>query len=152
MKELFVTYAIAKALQEKDFYQSCFFANYFVFGDGKVRDSKYGQTEPELFICGRNSLESREEKLQMHAYHDVSVPTHQQVIDWLRVKHNIEIVISPITLNTGRAYYVVLYYDVDGTMTDHPIYNWVGNETMGYKTFTYLKAMEVAIEEAIKLI
>jgi len=92
MKEQFTTQEISLKLEKLGFKEKCL-ASYFVFGDGVARDGKYGQTEPELFIFGINehhyTIDERSEELGMYAYHVVSVPLWQQVIDWLRENHKI---------------------------------------------------------------
>jgi hypothetical protein len=78
----------------------------------------------------------------------------QQVFDWLREKHQIEIVLSGITVYDIRKYHVCLYYNVDGIMTDHPmlLFNEETGEYTGYQTFTYQEARQAAIEHALTLI
>lgn len=92
MKDLFVSYDLAITLQQLGFDKPCL-ANYYTFGDGRARDKKYGQTEPELFID--ESLEEREEELRMYAYHVVGVPLFQQVFQWFREEHDMTFFFMP---------------------------------------------------------
>lgn len=92
MKDLFVSYGLAVALEELGFNKPCL-ANYYSFGDGEKRDGKYGQTDPELFI--NESLEQREEELGLYAFHVVRVPLFQQVFDWFREEYNLTFFFIP---------------------------------------------------------
>ena len=87
MNKEFIPYKQAVALKKLGFDEPCL-AAYFVFGDGKLREGRYGQTEPQLFINGINKqLEDREEELKMFAYYDLSVPLYQQAFRWFREKY-----------------------------------------------------------------
>ena len=85
MKKEFCTYEQALALKELGFDEPCL-ASYFVFGDNKARNGKYGQTEPELFTADMN-LDDRCEELHMHPYHVMRVPLYQQAFRWFREKY-----------------------------------------------------------------
>jgi hypothetical protein len=93
MEEQFVPYEIALKLNEFGFNEKCL-ASYFVFSDGTTIHGNYGKTEPELFIFGIDSLEDRENKLQMFAYNVVSAPLWQQVRKWLLHKQGINLTVN----------------------------------------------------------
>jgi len=89
MNKDFIPYEQALELKELGFDEECL-AAYYVFGDDKLREGRYGQTESQLFINGIDiQVEDRMEELQMFAYHDVSVPTFSQAFRWFREKYNI---------------------------------------------------------------
>ena len=86
MKNEFIPYEQALELKKLGFDEECL-AAYYVFGDGKLREGRYGQTESQLFINGIDiQVEDRMEELEMFAYHDVSVPTFSQAFRWFRDK------------------------------------------------------------------
>jgi hypothetical protein len=88
MNKEFIPYEQALAIKELGFDEECL-AAYCVFGDGKVRNGSYGQTERELFINGiGQQIEDRMDELEMFAYHDVSVPTFSQAFRWFREKYD----------------------------------------------------------------
>ena len=84
MEKEFVSYKLALELKQLGFDEECL-ADYFVFGDGILRDGRYGQTKPKLFMRSEDVSEECEE-LSMFAYHDVYVPLFQQAFRWFREK------------------------------------------------------------------
>lgn len=138
MEKQFVTYEIASKLKELGFDEKCL-ADYFVFGDGIAVDGYYGKTEPELFIDDIHSVEDREEELGMFAYHLLSVPLWQQVVDWLRENHDIDIEIHA-SFGSGGRWWANLCY------------NPTRSEVLNIARFeNYYEAREQAILKAIEL-
>ena len=89
MEKEFVPYEQALELKKLLFNERSL-ATYFVFGDGKLRNGSYGQTQSELFINGiGKQIEDREIELKMYAYHAASAPTFSQVFRWFREKYNL---------------------------------------------------------------
>lgn len=89
MNKEFVPYNESLELKELGFDEPCL-AAYFVFGDAKIRDGYYGQTEPELFINGiGKELEDRMEELKMFAYCASLVPTFSQAFRFFREKYEL---------------------------------------------------------------
>lgn len=90
MKNEFVPYEQALELKELGFNEPCLSA-YFVFGDGKLRNGSYGQTQSELFINGiGKQIGDREIELKMYAYHVVSTPTFSQAFRWFRENYDMQ--------------------------------------------------------------
>jgi len=89
IETLFVPYELAVKLKAPGFDEPCL-AAYYAFGNGKLRNGSYRQTESELFINGiGKELEDRMDELEMFAYHDVSVPTFSQAFRFFREKYEI---------------------------------------------------------------
>ncbi len=81
MKKLFVSYEIAKQLKEKGFDEECF----CYYDEGHELNLKSGRSFGGIMVqdCHQSNI---------------IAPLYQQVIDWLREKHNIDIWVSPFTL------------------------------------------------------
>ncbi len=131
--EQFATYKIAMKLKEKGFREFCF--TWYFEDTQDLYEGFVLSNHNELFGC-------------------TSAPLWQQVIDWLMEEHEIEIVISGITVYGVRKYSVCLYYKVDNVMTDHSLllFNEENGDYAGYQTFTYQEARQTAIEYALTLI
>ena len=139
MKKLFVSYELAVRLKEKGFNEPCF----AIYDNGR-------------FLLRYKSINS---KLKRNVKMDkkinqplVSVPTFQQVTDWLREKHDIHIHISRLYCyvdNKPRTFDGWCVY-VDNGIEDSDL----ECNSMFIKTFypTYNEALDKAIEEALKLI
>ncbi len=81
MNHLFVPYEIAISLKEKGFNEPCF-AGFFTNIEGKLL-TQLPENEKELFI----EINSEQAKPE-----NCARPLYQQVIDWFREKHQIELV------------------------------------------------------------
>jgi len=84
----------------------------------------------------------------------VNAPLWDQIIEWLREVHNIEIVITGIPIYDIRKYWVCLYRMIDNIMTDDSLllFDEKTDEYKGYQTFTYPEARRTAILHALTLI
>lgn len=130
MKNLFVPYETAKELKEKGFKESCFAYRQksAVIGDNTILPIQY--VKPN----------------KAHNWNDYStevpyfsIPLYQQVIDWFREKHNIDIFCQRDWVGLNCLGYCANIEDEDGII-----------ETETYDT--YYEALIKAIEEALKLI
>ena len=145
MKEQFVPYEIALKLKEKGFNETCL-AYYNKLPNHK-EFQLFGLNTPGQSEYTNRSLWNKKD-------YACAAPLWQQVIDWFREKHQIEIVLSGITVYDIRQYHICLYYNVDGIMTDHAmlLFDEETREYTGYQTFTYPEARQTAIEHALTLI
>ena len=154
MKEQFVPYEIANILKEKGFDEPCF-GTYNSFGDFIQSNSEYPLPKNSDKLHDDIWLKHIQTHFPDHTPDMLcTAPLWQQVIDWLRDKHQIEIVLSGITVYDIRKYHICLYYNVDGIMTDHSmlLFDEETREYAGYQTFTYPEARQAAIEHALTLI
>ena len=157
---MFVPYEIAIKLKEKRFVEPCIGWWYNPTGnDPDLFLVEYGEAEDNNSV----ELDSEQEDMKdvvnwkqicEERKHSCSAPLWEQVIDWFRDKHQIEILLSGITVYGIRKYYICLYYNVDGIMTDHAmlLFDEETREYAGYQTFTYPEARQAAIEHALTLI
>ena len=118
MRDLFVSYELAVKLKEKGFDEPCF--GYYADGNWSV----FADTT----TCNTNSE---------FGFYPTS-PLYQQVIDWFREKHEIEI----------HAVKQIEEDEYGG------IVGWVGVEDYSSKSCkpTYYEALNEAIKKALKLI
>lgn len=115
--EQFVPLSIATMLTEVGFNEPCC-ARYLTDGSGR------------LIIKERNDVSP-----------DHQAPTYQQVIDWLRIKHHLTIVIKPDRKALAKYGWVSsIYHFNNKPMTDH------------YSHDQYYGAMDSAIIDSIKYI
>lgn len=124
IKDLFVSYEIAKKLKEKGFNEPCLAYT--------VTDNIRGD-QTEMFKDGA-ILRNSETPV-------TTAPLYQQVVDWFREEHNI-IPISKICSNNKYLNDVV-----KNNMEEETIFS-----TKSAYHKTYYEALTKAIEEAIKLI
>lgn len=139
IKELFVSHKIAFALKELGFDEPCFGiyddkGNWSVVRfDGKthtVNNSYY-------FHLKRQSPDHLElDKI-------CSAPLYQQVVDWFREEHNIEITANKFTYKNGRR-----IYDYDVSINE--LEDDREDDLDGYES--YYDALNVAIKRTIELI
>ena len=132
MKNLFVPYEIALALKEKGFYEPCLGAYINTCDEIDIEMGNF--KEPILYISATyNSIEYK------NSENIILAPLYQQVIDWFREKHKIQIEIlwrgdmSTFCYKLGRFEY--------------------GSHTFSeqdWKFSEYYKALNKAIEEAIR--
>jgi len=123
MKHLFVPYELAVKLKEKGFDEECL--GYFDVDKGYTLG---------YYLC------YREESFNSFLSEGIAAPLYQQVLDWLREKHDIH-----IELPTGghpKKYYVFVH-KMDG--------GWI-YEGNNQKEFDYYDGLEAGINEALKLI
>lgn len=139
MKQLFVSYKIALALKEKGFNKECF--------------AFYNNAESEPYI----KQDFCYEMTSVIYKGDFQAPMYQQVVDWFREKHNIYIEIN-------------LYADGNVNYLLANLQDYNTNSTPNYRSITsdknpshspyafplinngYYKALDKAIEQALKLI
>lgn len=87
MDKLFVPYEIAKAVKELGFNESC-----FMYWRSEMDGSMqlfYHQDDHALDAIGSNNSDNAR-------WVDCTAPLFQQVIDWLRDEHNIDVYIIPV--------------------------------------------------------
>ena len=130
MKEQFVTYEIALVLKELGFNEECF----GYFKTDKNLHEFYGSSE-QVIDC------------------NIQAPLWQQVIDWLREKHNIYLTIyNPLLYNS---YYPDSKYGFDCeieflTKNNNVASTLISNNDSGFET--YYEVREQAINKAIEII
>lgn len=124
MKNLFLPYSIANELKEKGFNEECL--------------TKYGETSKKLYDITKYGKNSDD-------YEDfTTAPLYQQVIDWFREKHNMEVQAA----SWKEAGTVIYIYSVHNIVTQESRYKLDDDK----KFITYHEALDAAIEEALKLI
>jgi hypothetical protein len=133
MKKEFVPHELALTLKEKGFDEPCL----------RGYNSAYTENnKPVLhdFVYGELQTNTMYEKCRLADVNVCTAPLWQQVIDWLREKHSIDVMIRQITLD-GTAYYKITKIETD-------------DKIKGYSNFcksTY-EAKEKAIKQALTLI
>ena len=97
MKNLFVPYELAAKLKERGFNEPCFLC---------YVDEEYKSFDDLMF-----TIEFVESKLEDCCFkknsdfnNSITAPFFQQVVDWFRDKHNIEIVVFPKSYAGGISY------------------------------------------------
>jgi hypothetical protein len=125
MEKQFVTYDIAKQFKDKGFNEEV-----FGFYSDKNLNLILNLNIPSLW---KNSVLSKDNSLPTH----ISAPIWQQVVEWFREKHQLDIIISSNLLGYG---YIIYQKYPPKNITDKTIFQH------------YNKALEYAILEAIKLI
>lgn len=124
MKHLFVSYQIAKDLKELDFNEPCL---------------GFFNKEKELFLSFEfSSRTTTNTLLDILNSEAVAAPLYQQVVDFLREKHDIHIWIS-----SELGYHLTYCWHITGEST---------GSKYGSNFKTYYEALEAAIKESIKLI
>jgi len=96
MKDQFVTYEIAKRLKELGFNESCL---------------GYFDKDSQEFIWSVGGTVNHEDGDELE-YNCISAPLWQQAIDWLREKHNIEVIIQPVSCSCFTS--INIYQIADG--------------------------------------
>ena len=138
MKEQFVTYEIALKLKELGFDEKCV-ASYYTYDIKNFSKGKYdyrGKFEFDYSTEDQYIVNSNE------TYY-VSAPLWQQVIDWFREKHKIDIYPEPTYSLTEYSFKVITVHDKSKKQE-----YWDG---MGKTYNTYQEAREQAILKAIEL-
>jgi hypothetical protein len=132
MKHLFVPYELALLAKEKGFNESCFM---FYYNDGD------GLTDDGIFKTGTDS-------------NPCNAPLYQQLVDWFRVKHNIQIQQAmpipkeAVVAANGKLDHISQRYVFY-------IYNEYANPRIvgkDQRSDDYYEALKKGIEEAFKLI
>lgn len=125
MQKLFVSYPIALKFRELGFEEPCF--GFYPFSDKPARLSKH------LYS---NDLTQHGDAIP------IAAPLYQQVQDWFRDNHNIQVDASSHTVNQNKKWRDYIAY-VNGK----PM-----NDARDEEYQDYYKALTKAIEEALKLI
>lgn len=151
MKHLFVSYEIAKALNQLGFDEPCL-GSYNDKGNFNI-GSTFGITNSLIDEWIRNGVTGN---------YICTAPTHQQVVDWFREKHKIEVCAS--------SYYYPKHYGIVSQIgyshksnTEYPESDYgegLGKRQKHEKVIVYSErnfddyysALNAAIDEAIKLI
>lgn len=130
MTNIFVSPIMALALWDKGFDEECLamYTERYLFGTDSLR--AIGQHE------GMGVSGSRTSEFKNPAYKTICAPTHQQVQDWFDNKG-----IHIYTFKYGRGW----HWKIDVSESTHSF-----DKHIGFKTRR--EALEVAIEEALKLI
>ena len=140
MDNLFVPYEIALELKAKGFNEECF--AYWAFANNKK--DLYYIIPYEMGSSNNDPCKG-----------DCTAPTHQQVIDWFREEHNIEIFINSNLLSSTP----IKGHITNELKRDYRYYNFkiqkydsLYNLKNGDGIPTYYEALNNTIEEALKLI
>lgn len=133
LERLFVTYPIAKKLKELKFYDGVM----AYFKEDKRKPGEFGlwpSMDPEFHVKYQYGQQN---KLMPETL--TSAPTHQQVVDWLRKKHNIVIEVS-------------LYYKEDKNSWTYDIMEYGTYKTYlgGISKYRLSKDYYIALNKAIK--
>lgn len=140
IKSLFVTYEIAIKLKEKGFDEPCF----------RGYNSAYTENnKPVLhdFVYGELQTNTMYEKRRLADVNVCTAPLWQQVIDWLRINHNIDISITNCN-NRNDEWEYRLY-----SMILSEKHNLDYDSSFNKLFFnTYEEAKQAAIEHALTLI
>ena len=139
MKHLFADYDVSLLVKEKGYNKQC-----LAFYNGKLPDGTWSLEPIDTDFINFRKINS------LH----VSAPLWDQIIEWLREVHNIEIVITGMPIYGIRKYRVCLYRMIDNIMTDDSLllFDEKTDEYKGYQTFTYPEARRTAILHALTLI
>jgi hypothetical protein len=133
MKELFVSYKLAKVLKEKGFDEECI-----------AYQNKDGTPQVGSILEVYNVILTRNGNKN---YDTIPVPLYQQVIDWFREKHKINIIDNyyPNTKEWGFS-----VYSLDLTGVELIAHLRKENHSLKYNSSR--KAVIAGIEHALKLI
>lgn len=131
MKHLFVSYEIAKELKEKGFDEECL---YYYYGGNEL--FSFIENDKPLWMNHNNSTFNT----------CCSAPLYQQVIDWLREKHNMNVYVD-----YGCAEFKEDWgFGIKETKPTKTGFTHLIKFSTGHKT--YNEALEAAIKESLKLI
>ena len=169
MKELFISYELAKQLKEKGFKEKCL-ASYYTDSDENILQGDKTDYRKKFNI----NVSDLEDDYIINGDKDyyISAPLYQQVVDWFRNKHDILISVES-TFAAGNKYETKYSFIITGannrsssgsdnyinvTTSNHAMCSRIGGNhskhiTLPYfATTDYYEALTKAIEEAIKLI
>lgn len=130
-EELFVSYELAKQLEEKGFNERCL-AYYY--------HTKTFDQERRLNIAKFGTI------VEPFAGEFIFVPMYQQVVDWFREKHNLHFYIDT------TAVFDKMYPSQYRVYIKVPFQPFKWTTGYYYRGNTYYEALENAIKAAIKLI
>lgn len=132
MDNLFVPYEIAMELKSKGFNEECF--AYYIFANNKK--DLYYIIPYEMGSSNNDPCKG-----------DCSAPTHQQVLNWFREEHNIDIKVSNVDNKLDKWMYNIsnLILSEENNLDYDSSY-----DKLYYPS--YYEALNKAIEEALKLI
>lgn len=133
INRLFVSYEIALALKEKRYNEMCF-------------GMYMREILKERCYCQNSEFQEEHQKVF------IAAPLYQQVVDWFREKHNLEISTARIAVNTPKYSYVLVRtneidYNLYTSIPDCPLILHTPNEYPDYYT-----TLREGIKEALKLI
>ncbi len=156
MKELFVSYELAKLLKDIGLDEPCF--GYYTPMKKWMMEGNKFNPEPHFHGCNwansdntfyfmykQNSFGDRDAVVKnsgfTKAIHNIAVPLYQQVVNWLRQIHEIEIII--LTDDTFHE-----------NQFEFSVYKTWSNKRLLHdnKFDTYNEALDEAIKEALKII
>lgn len=141
MENLFIPYKLAKKLKQKGFDEPCFCV---YNNDGKlIMVSNWEDCNDWSFDFCRNSKYSPSDR--------TSAPTYQQVTDWFREEHNINIEV--MTTGEDNKYPKWNYWLVNTKKSNRvELAMQELKEENPIEYSTYYQALTKGIEEALKLI
>ena len=126
MKDKLIEYSTAKLAKEKGFNEECYFSFAKISKEYCIFKSEYSETNSEI-----NKYE-------------YSAPTQNLLRKWLREIYNIHIVVYVMENSDGS-----IYYDFGLKQ----VINWLTDKSSKPREFlTYEEALEIALQEALKLI
>ena len=121
MNHLFVSYELALKLKEKGFDDECLG---WIETDGYIFLPTFVRLVKNTNCHGSNC----------------AVPTYQQVVDWLREKHDINIIIDTNVSKSAMWYYALIKIETNIPTVNNNSYT------------TYYDALDKAIEETLELV
>jgi len=124
MKNLFIPYELAVIAKEKGFNEPC-----FGFYTEEYKELIFSQ--PKIHLS--NSLPTK----------PLNAPMYQQIVDWFREKHNIEVSVKSWK-NEGDGKVIYVY--------SNKILGLPSTFRFDFKSELYYETLNKAIEEAFKLI
>lgn len=135
MKHLFLPYSLALKAKEKRFNEPCFGVyTTHVFKDVYELDlEQYMNFEFEDTMNDKFSLDSK----------CCSAPLYQQIVDWLREKHNLHINLAVNQFGYGFMYSII---DIKASKCVKFLTGGANHK------FSYYEALSFAIEQALNLI
>lgn len=148
MKEQFVDYNTAFELKGKGFNDECF--GYYNKLPNEKTFTLFGLNTKGQGSYSNDSLWGKKD-------YACAAPISSQVVDWFRVKHNIDIIILNKYERPNVGYYAEIKYARKDTLNKDNYYQVTLKEYPEYdrgvfEPGTYREAMKKAIEEALKLV
>lgn len=146
MKDLFVPYDIAKQLKEKGFDEPCW--AWYNIPDNDIRYCYSEQRSPIT-----NSQEDWNAKRENREVEIIGLQIYQQVVDWLREKHNILITIELLRFAYDSEKDNIHYPDNIFKYKIIKLDTWFSSYIENtHQDKDYYEALNKAIKEALKLI
>lgn len=135
MKDLFVSYEIAKKLKDQGYNEPSLMVYY---GEGKGQ-AETGQPKDKMYLPSgfgkvKNTDLKNFSKEGIYNQGQVTAPLYQQVVDWFREEHGVHINVK--------------WYDYAVTSCNGWYYNFNNGHVFG-KFETYYDAFNAALEEAV---